>query len=287
MKLMKRLFGPKERQNVPDEEMPETVCGATDVGKVREANEDYFLIRPGKNLYIATDGMGGHKAGDVASKSATEALDDYLSMDLLSRIQEKDIKKEILNGIQHANKKVLDMAAGNEKYKGMGCTIVVALIDGSSLHVCHVGDARAYVCDSTNINLLTTDHSAVMELVAAGKMSMEEARISPIKNEITQAIGSPSAIEPGYVHHILKEGERVLLCSDGLWDMLTDDEIYQVLLQEKPAKNICEELIERANHAGGQDNITVIVIVHNGQKQELSSPLEEKKEDTGAGEVKT
>jgi protein phosphatase len=164
--------------------------------------------------------------------------------------------------LHQANRKLLELVSANPERRGMGCAIVVALILGDDLHLCHVGDARAYMSNENGIRLLTTDHSKVMDLVRAGQMNMEEARKSPLKNELNQAIGSPSPIEPEYSRYALKHHDKVLLCSDGLWDMLSDNEIHEILLQKKPARVLCEELIAAANNAGGQDNITVVVVEH-------------------------
>jgi protein phosphatase len=263
MKIMKWLFDFSD-----DEKISQYAFGATDVGKVRENNEDYFLIRPENNLYIAADGMGGHNAGEVASKNAVENVSSYFTPELLSQLAGDDVKisREIVRAVINAHKKVFEMAQDNQAYHGMGCTIVVALIDGSALHLCHVGDARAYMCDDSGISLITTDHTHVMSLVEEGQMTMEEARTSPIKNELTQAIGAPRQINPGYGCYPLKEGDKILLCSDGLWDMLSDNEIHEILKQKKSAKMLCEELIKSANDAGGQDNITAVVIIHPCQE---------------------
>lgn len=264
MKLLKKIFGFKE-QAVQPADAADWTFGATDVGKERTNNEDYFLISPKKSLYIVADGMGGHNAGEVASLNAVEAVNEYLAADLLYRIEVdgEQIAAEMKAALHQANRKLLEMAGANADYRGMGCTIVVALIIGNDLHLCHVGDARAYASGEEAIKLLTTDHSKVMDLVKAGQMQMEEARTSPLKNELNQAIGSPMPIEPEYTHYALQDRDKVLLCSDGLWDMLADEEIHKILLQAKPVKALCEELIAAANEAGGHDNITVVVIEHH------------------------
>jgi PPM family protein phosphatase len=264
MKLLKKIFGFNDRPAQPANVM-EWTFGATDVGKERTNNEDYFLISPKKSLYIVADGMGGHNAGEVASLNAVEAVNEYLAAELLYRVEVdgEQLAAEMQAALQQANRKLLEMAGTNADYRGMGCTIVVALIIGNDLHLCHVGDARAYAGSKEAIKLLTTDHSKVMDLVKAGQMQMEEARTSPLKNELNQAIGSPMPIEPEYTHYALKDRDKVLLCSDGLWDMLTDEDIHKILLQAKPVKALCEELIASANEAGGHDNITVVVIEHH------------------------
>lgn len=269
MNLLKKIFGYQARGNKPAAEISEMIFGATNVGKERANNEDYFLISLKKNLHIVADGMGGHNAGEVASLNAVEAVNDYFTAELLSQIEgdAEKIEDEMKASLLEANQKILEMAATNNAYHGMGSTIVVALINGEALHLCHVGDARAYVSNAAEMQLLTTDHSKVMDLVKAGQLTQEEARISPLKNELSQAIGSSAPIAPDYNHRVLKEGDKVLLCSDGLWDMLSDDEIHEIVRQKQPAKLLCEELITKANEAGGHDNITVVVIEHRASKE--------------------
>ncbi len=261
MNIFKKLFGGRSRQASPAEDLFRSVYGITDVGKDRENNEDYFLVKPRKKLFIVADGMGGHSAGEVASLNATEAVNDYFTSEILAAIKGDRIKinDELNDCLYVANQKVLDLAENDPSYHGMGCTLVVALVERGALHIGHVGDTRAYLCDENGIKLLTTDHSKVMELVKAGQMTLAEARQSPLKNELSQAIGSPLSIIPDYNYHDLKNGDKVLLCSDGLWDMLSDEEIHRVVKQSKPAQSICEELVQKANDAGGYDNITVVL----------------------------
>jgi protein phosphatase len=265
MKFLKRMLGLMDKNNLPD-----TVSGLTDVGQEREANEDCLFISLDKHLFIVADGMGGHNAGEVASREAARALDEYLDETVIQKMTEDEtlIAEEMVRGLEYAHRKILDMAAARREFHGMGCTIVAAFIHCDSLYLCHVGDARAYVCDKNEMKLLTIDHSYVMELVKAGKMTMEEARLSPLKNEITQAIGGDLEITPGTNDYLLTNGDALLLCSDGLWDMLTDDEIHDILKQDKPARKICKDLVKAANNAGGDDNITVIVVQYKQEGSE-------------------
>ncbi|MDM8516580.1 Stp1/IreP family PP2C-type Ser/Thr phosphatase [Desulfobacterales bacterium HSG16] len=267
MNLFKRLFSRSDRQD-----QSERVYGATDVGRVRSGNEDYFLIRQKKNLLIASDGMGGHNAGEVASQKASESVDTYFDSKLVAQIlgDENTIMDEMKSSLLYAHQQVLEMAREKVEYRGMGCTIVIALIDQNTLHLCHVGDARAYVCDKKQMKLLTKDHSVVMSLVDKGDMTLEEARTSPMKNELTQAIGGPGAMTPSYNRYELKPDERLLMCSDGLWDMLSDQEIFDIIRPATSIKTVCENLIEQANQAGGKDNITVVMAEHP-----LSDPVED------------
>jgi protein phosphatase len=259
MNFLKKLFKTgKSNMNIHKD----LAYGLTDTGREREGNEDYFLIDLKRRLYIVADGMGGHNSGEVASKCATEAVHEYLTQKRLSQmaLDQNKAEKEMKKCSAVAHDKIIETAKTDSDHTGMGSTLVVAWIDGATLHLCHVGDARAYVCDDQVITLLTTDHSVVMALVKAGNLTMEEARNSQIKNELTQALGAPRPLAPDYSRHLLKNGDRVLLCSDGLWDMLSDDEIHQILKQNKSVELICQDLIDAANNAGGKDNITAVVI---------------------------
>jgi len=259
MKLLKKFLETSRK-----EALKKMAYGATDVGRERQVNEDYFLISRDKHLFIVADGMGGHNAGDVASKQATKICDSYLTPSVLEKIKDdiRRIRDTIIKSLLHAHMTILEMADKSPHLEGMGCTIVTALVLGNNLHLCHVGDARAYLSNENGITLLTRDHSYVMELVQKGRMTIEEARVSPMKNKLNQAIGASKSINPDYKHCQLKRGDKLLLCSDGLWDMLSDQELHSILRQNKPISDICNTLIKRANDAGGHDNITAIVIQH-------------------------
>jgi len=146
----------------------------------------------------------------------------------------------------------------------MGSTIVVSFIDGNMLHTCHVGDSRVYVINPYSIRQVTNDHSTVAELVRLGEMTREEARHSPRKNEITQALGAPIPVRPECNQHVLHKGDVVLLCSDGLWEMLSDEEIQNIVVERKTVEGACRKLTEQANAAGGNDNITVVLVEVSG-----------------------
>lgn len=261
MNLLRKLFGGRYKKESPVEDLIGSIHGLTNVGMARENNEDYLLINRAKNLFIVADGMGGHNAGEVASMNATVAVNEYFSHEILSEIKGDRIKinDELNDCIYAANQKILDMAKKESGLEGMGCTLVVALLERGALHTCHVGDTRVYLSNENGLKLLTTDHSKVMDLVKSGQITLEEARHSPLKNQLNQAIGSPLPIIPDYNFSELTNGDRVLLCSDGLWDMLSDDKIYQIVKKSQSAKSICEELVNSANDAGGHDNITVVL----------------------------
>lgn len=291
MKLLKKFLESSGKQEI----LRMMAHGASDVGKMRSVNEDYFWVNPTKNLYIVADGMGGHNAGEVASQNATKLVDAYLTPEVIEEIRGdiRKVRETIINSLLHAHTNICEMADSNPEYEGMGCTIVTALIIGNYLHLCHVGDARAYLCDETGITLLTIDHSFVMELVQKGKLTLEEARVSPMKNKLNQAIGASRPINPDYKHYTLKEGDKILLCSDGLWDMLSDEQLSTVLKEDKPPQVLCETLIKMANDAGGHDNITALVILHKEQtdseseseSESRSEPLEPRAQETDEPDI--
>ncbi len=258
----------EEPQCVPSEHSSEYCCGATDAGKMRPHNEDSFVISEKKGLYIVSDGMGGYEAGEIASGIAVELINEYFTFDLISLLRKGDegTGSELKLSVHAANEKILKLAEDNPSHRGMGCTVVAALIINDGLHLCHVGDSRAYVCNRTGIHLLTTDHSAVMDLVKSGRMSLEQARNSPAKNRLSQAIGASGPVEPEYGFCQVNDGDKIVLCSDGLWDMLSDRDIFQIVKKKKPIKDLCEKLVRAANEAGGHDNITAVVIHHRANE---------------------
>lgn len=251
--MFKKLFSWKKRH------MGESAFGKTDIGRVRANNEDSFLILQEDKIYILSDGMGGHKAGEVASSQAVQAVQKFFANKQLDRIQESEMCDALMEAMTAAHHIVADLGRQEEQYTDMGCTLVTALIRDQTLYVCHSGDSRAYIINSEAITQITTDHSVVMELVAHGALSREEARTNPLKNQITQGVGL-YRFEPECCRSQLKRGDLLLLCTDGLWDMLTDDEIQQIAVQGGSAENICTVLIDAANSKGGEDNITVIIV---------------------------
>jgi len=237
--------------------------GTTDVGEQRDYNEDCYRLLPEMGIYIVADGMGGHNAGDVASVNAVNAVAEYLTCEhILER--RNDAGKIMINAVTEAHEKLVEMSEANTEYAGMGSTIAVSFIYDDVLHTCHVGDSRVYVINFSGITQVTNDHSTVAELVRLGKMTSGEARYSPRKNEITQALGAPISINPEYNQHSLKRDDVVLLCSDGLWNMLWDEDIWATVIRRKTVKHACKRLIRQANAAGGDDNITVILVQIDG-----------------------
>lgn len=232
----------------------------TDIGLVRTNNQDYAFAQTDKvgnfpNLFVVADGMGGHKAGDLASRIATETV--------VATIQEQSGSNTIqimVNAIQTANERVLEKARESEDYNGMGTTIVLATIMEKMLYVANVGDSRLYVINENEIEQITRDHSLVEEMVVSGQIARNEARTHEKKNIITRAIGGTEKLMADYFDVRLRDGDRVLMCTDGLSNMLDDEEIRKIVTEEKDIRNVAEHLVEAAKLQGGKDNIGIVLI---------------------------
>ena len=234
------------------------VDGKSDVGMVRSMNQDYMFystepvgVLP--NLFIVADGMGGHKAGDYASRLSVEKFVAYVK----NAGNEVPIRV-VDDGIRYVNGLVMDEAAANPDYAGMGTTFVAAFIKDETLFVANIGDSRLYLIDS-DITQVTEDHSYVGAMVRAGELTKEEAVRHPDKNIITRAIGASREPKVDFFEVDLEKHDRILLCSDGLTNMVSDEEILDIMESEYIG-DVVDILIDEAKENGGNDNITAIVI---------------------------
>ncbi|HXY92206.1 MAG TPA: Stp1/IreP family PP2C-type Ser/Thr phosphatase [Acidimicrobiia bacterium] len=226
------------------------VGAATDVGRVRETNEDSYLVDETIGLVAIADGMGGHRAGEVASATALEAL--RASVNAGHPLRE---------AIEEANDAVFTKSTSSHEFTGMGTTLTVGtLAAGGTLLVGHVGDSRAYLLRDSELRRLTNDHSRVQELVDDGRLTADEAAVHPMRNIVTRAVGVDPSVDVDVYPVELKVGDRVLFCSDGLTDMLHDDAIASELRREGDPARAAQQLVDAANVAGGVDNITVLVV---------------------------
>lgn len=231
----------------------------TDTGIIREMNQDYFFasdtpIGNLPNLYIVADGMGGHKAGEYASRYTIERIVASVS----KSPGEEPIA--ILNeAIRRANELLIEEAVEDESKRGMGTTVVAATITDRHMYVANVGDSRLYVI-SQKIRQITRDHSLVEEMVRLGEMDESEARKHPDKNIITRAIGAADSVTPDFFEVDLEPEDYILLCTDGLTNMITDEEIAGVVQGDGSLETKVNTLINMANRNGGRDNITVVMI---------------------------
>lgn len=235
------------------------VYSITDTGALREMNQDFCFASDTpvgnlENLYIVADGMGGHKAGDYASRYTTQRL-----VASVSRNAKKEPVRIIKEAIEKANELLLQEANEDIDKQGMGTTLVAATIFQGRLVVANVGDSRLYIVNE-GIRQITRDHSYVEEMVRLGKVDKSQARVHPDKNIITRAIGATADIEADFFEVELQEGDKILLCTDGLTNMVEDEKILDIIRSRESIQEACENLVELANHNGGRDNITVMLI---------------------------
>lgn len=231
----------------------------TDIGKKRKLNQDYVYtsempIGNLPNVFIVADGMGGHNAGDYASKYTVETI-----VEEIERSFEKNPVRILEKAIEQANTHIRQKASEDEAMSGMGTTVVVATCLGRYLKVANVGDSRLYIIND-EIKQITRDHSLVEEMVRMGGIDRETAKHHPDKNIITRAVGAKQTVEIDFFDVELEEGDIILMCSDGLTNMLEDEEIRMILNGQRDIVEKAEELVRAANNNGGKDNISVILI---------------------------
>ncbi|MGC9973912.1 MAG: Stp1/IreP family PP2C-type Ser/Thr phosphatase [Gaiellaceae bacterium] len=241
----------------------------TDTGRRRRRNEDAFVCEP--PLFAIADGMGGAQAGEVASRLAAESLRESEQGELSSLEQAVEL-------IQEANRRVYAYSSENASARGMGTTMTVALVDGDRVTIGHVGDSRAYLFRDDQLTQLTQDHSLVAELVRSGRLTPEEAETHPRRSVITRALGTDSEVEVDVFSLRAQERDLFLLCSDGLTSMVTDTAIERILAGARAdLDDAAKKLIAAANHAGGEDNITVVLFELEGGEPEPAEGSENAK----------
>jgi protein phosphatase len=237
------------------------VGAATDVGRVREGNEDAYLVDDAMGLVAVADGMGGHRGGEVASATALEALRAAISAG-----------RPLREAVEDANRAVFDKAQTDESLRGMGTTITAAtLAAGGTLLIGHVGDSRAYLLRDGELRQVTTDHSLVEELVRDGRLTPDEAAVHPQRSIITRALGVDSSVEVDVYPVELQPGDVLLFCSDGLTGMLQSDLIAAELRREDDPARAATKLVDAANASGGEDNITVVVVSVTDEEPERTA----------------
>jgi PPM family protein phosphatase len=238
----------------------------SDVGRVRELDEDCVFAAkifssnkglPTEKIFIVVaDGMGGHSKGEVASAIAVTSVAKDV-MNLIFNKQDNG-SNDLMDAVKSANTKVLEYAMEHPECEGMGTTMTATLIDRKNIHICHVGDTRAYMISDTGIIQLTKDHSFVQELVDKGEITEEEARHHPQKNIITKVVGLYAKVDPDIYDYEWNDGQ-VLMCCDGLVNHVDNEEIRDIVLSSQTTNKACSDLINLANKRGGKDNISVIV----------------------------
>lgn len=222
---------------------------ATDTGQVREENEDSYLVDRRLELFAIADGMGGHRAGEVASATALAALQNAMNDGVL-----------VGDAVGRANSAVWDQASSNPDLAGMGTTVTAAWSNGTTLTVAHVGDSRAYLLRGDGLQQVTVDHTLVEELIRDGRLTPEQAAVHPQRSIITRALGVDSRVDVDVYSLVLQPNDRVMLCSDGLTSMVRTGHIAELLRRESDPTAAANALVDAANAAGGEDNITVVVL---------------------------
>jgi PPM family protein phosphatase len=268
-------------------------AGLSDVGLQREHNEDSFAVVDAQRLFIVADGMGGHRAGDVASRLASDSITDFFrrtdSEDVTWPFhfdtELSDEENRLLTAIRLANRQIYEHSVRNRDLRGMGTTVVGALFnpDTGVMYVGHVGDSRAYRVREGQIVQLTRDHSLLNDYLAAMPDMPEEQKSELPKNVITRALGMQDNVEIDLIHDEGQPGDVYVLCSDGLSGMVTDEDICQVVVTRERPEDVCESLVRMANENGGEDNVTAVVIrlsegapqgrLAYAATQEMTSPM--------------
>lgn len=240
-----------------------TGLGKSDIGRCRLKNEDSMMVSNapvGKlpDVYAIADGMGGHKAGNVASTVAIECFEEYIES---AASADDEILDILIGAINHANSIVYKMTLENDEYSNMGTTFLACCINGKNAYIAHVGDCRLYKVSENKMTQITNDHSYVAELVRSGKITEEQAAVHPDRHSITRAVGAESTVIADGIICSVKDGDKIVMCSDGLTNMVSNNDILEIVNDESLSlQQRIDSLINLANENGGMDNITVIVI---------------------------
>jgi PPM family protein phosphatase len=241
----------------------------TDAGRKREVNEDCYLFNPTHDLYLLSDGMGGHAAGEVASHLTVKTVDEFVALISQSHEVTWPFGYNVRLAYEHnvlktavmlSHSRVRQTASQTEQYVGMGATLVAVWVRGTRAYYCHVGDSRLYLFRGGHLRQLTADHTLVQEQVEGGLITAEQARVHPLRHVVTRAIGGRDPLEVNAEERELLNEDQLLLCSDGLTDRVSDEEICRTLGSPAAAEQVCRRLIDAANQAGGDDNVTVVLL---------------------------
>ena len=272
---------------MPDEtsKLVPRASARSDVGQVRENNEDRVGLwaRHGIVLAMVADGMGGAVAGEEASRLVTEAIQaDFLGeargSETLRKLSEDEISDKLRYAVRRANRAVIQRAADHPELQGMGTTLTLTFIRDSRIIIAHVGDSRAYLVDGREgwINQITDDHSFVEALLASGHITPEQASVHPMRNVLYRALGQVEDTDADLYSRSLTEGDRLILCSDGLTRHVDPAEIAEVATQSETPEDIANQLVEMANQRGGEDNVSaVVILMEKGEDIEHEEPPEE------------
>lgn len=258
--------------------------GITDVGLKREENEDSFSKEDSLGLYVVADGMGGHLAGEVASRVAVEMINKSVRKWLEDEAREDElfgppdnsltlIGNYILSSIRMANRVVYEMAMEHQEYHGMGTTVVILYVTPTLIIAANVGDSRIYMVRDGHMEMLSKDHTIVQEQVDMGTMTEKEAATSPLRHILTKNLGSAENLEPDVFEIEPSNKDRFLLCSDGLTDLVSDDEILEMTKKNRDPSNLCRKLVDMVLKRGAHDNATIISVFVSGITKGRGGPI--------------
>lgn len=237
--------------------------GITEAGMVRSENQDYYsILKLGRDqlLVVVCDGMGGARSGNIASKMAVDVFTDEVQRNVRSGMKPEKIDAMLTNSLELANKAVFEQSQLSEEYQGMGTTLVAAFFQKDTVTVINVGDSRAYLFTDEGVENITTDHSLVEMMVQRGELTREAAKYHPGKNLITRAVGTESEVACDVFHCDLCKGDCVLLCSDGLSNLMSDQEILFEVVHGVNKRDCCQRLMNIANFRGSPDNVTIAMV---------------------------
>jgi protein phosphatase len=252
----------KVTEDILSTALPLRCAGLSHIGKVREENEDTFLMDPELGLFIVSDGMGGHRGGEIASKIVTEDLPVMIEvrLDKLKVGTPASIRNLFKKAIREQSRQLNLEGTSETGFKDMGATLVVTLMRKDRAYIANLGDSRIYRFRKGRLVQLTKDHSVVSELLDKGKIKPEEAENHEAQGEITHYVGMEDKARPYIRSFQLKKGDRLLLCTDGLTDSIDDKAIAAILVEKQECKEACQALVNAANAVGGHDNITVVIV---------------------------
>lgn len=233
----------------------------TDKGLRRSNNEDAFFVMKKDRIFIVADGVGGNNSGEIASRTCVSEIAKYVEKNPPKKAgTDEEMQAYFTACMRDVNFRVLELSQKFEENQGMATTVVLACVSGNRIHLVNVGDSRAYLLRKEKLLQITEDHTYVNTLIRAGLISPDEAAVHENRNMITRAVGADYTIDADFFHLDLAQGDVFLLCTDGLYGEVAEEELIRQLGRDATASDICEELVATANHNGGSDNITMIIL---------------------------
>lgn len=234
----------------------------TDQGRQRSNNEDAFFILPEQRIYIIADGVGGHNSGEIASRFAVQQIAEYVVTNSISEMDDdEELKHYFLNCLRQVNQQLYALAGESNGNEGMATTLVLAYIKNNNAYIINVGDSRAYLIRDKLIRQVTEDHTYVNQLLKNGAITKEEADQHPKKNMITRAIGGEADVSPDFYQFKVYEGDLILMCTDGLYGELSEEELYSMAQGRRSMYRLANDYVKEANERGAKDNVTVVCIM--------------------------